>query len=196
MRHHLPLRLAGPILASFALGSCSGGGGSNPDNTSAGPIASPTPSPQSVYGIPALESLSIGDVEAIVSQAVLEAEAQGLNAVIAVSDRVGNILAVYEMTDASPTIRIRPGPNGEDTGFQGLDVPRAAAAISKAVTGAYLSSSGNAFSTRTASMIVQEHFPPSPFTAGLESGPLFGVQFSQLPCSDLVQRFGPDDSLT
>ncbi|MGB1069761.1 MAG: heme-binding protein, partial [Henriciella sp.] len=196
MRHHLPLRLAGPILAGLALGSCGGGGGSNPDNTSAGPIAPPNPGPQSVYDVPALESLSISDVESIVSQAVLEAEAQGIKAVIAVSDRVGNILAVYQMTDAEPTIRIRPGPNGEDTGFQGLDVPRAAAAISKAVTGAYLSSSGNAFSTRTASMIVQEHFPPGPYTAGLESGPLFGVQFSQLPCSDLMQRFGPDDNLT
>src|SRR5690606_14573115 len=53
-----------------------------------------------------------------------------------------------------------------------------------------LSSGGNAFSTRTASMIVQEHFPPAPTTAGLESGPLFGVQFSQLPCSDLNARLG------
>src|SRR3546814_3856870 len=53
-----------------------------------------------------------------------------------------------------------------------------------------LSSGGNAFSTRTASQIVQEHFPPAPTTVGLESGPLFGVQFSQLPCSDLVARFG------
>src|SRR5690606_26214215 len=52
------------------------------------------------------------------------------------------------------------------------------------------SSGGNAFSSRTASMIVQEHFPPAPSTAGLESGPLFGVQFSQLPCSDLAARQG------
>jgi hypothetical protein len=71
-----------------------------------------------------------------------------------------------------------------------LPAPAAAAgAIAKAITGAYLSSSGNAFSTRTASMIVQEHFPPSRAAIGLESGPLFGVQFSQLPCSDLNSRF-------
>jgi uncharacterized protein GlcG (DUF336 family) len=38
-------------------------------------------------------------------------------------------------------------------------------------------------------MIVQEHFPPSAATKGLEGGPLFGVQFSQLPCSDLNARF-------
>jgi uncharacterized protein GlcG (DUF336 family) len=71
-----------------------------------------------------------------------------------------------------------------------LGAPAAAAgAIAKAITGAYLSSSGNAFSTRTASQIVQEHFPPSRVAIGLESGPLFGVQFSQLPCSDLNARF-------
>ncbi|MBS0332361.1 MAG: heme-binding protein, partial [Proteobacteria bacterium] len=38
-------------------------------------------------------------------------------------------------------------------------------------------------------MIVQEHFPPAPASANLESGPLFGVQFSSLPCSDLTQRY-------
>ena len=37
---------------------------------------------------------------------------------------------------------------------------------------------------------MQEHYPPSVAAQGLESGPLFGVQFSQLPCSDLSTRFG------
>jgi uncharacterized protein GlcG (DUF336 family) len=74
--------------------------------------------------------------------------------------------------------------------LQGVAVPGAVAgAIAKAITGAYLSSAGNAFSTRTASMIVQQHFPPSQAALGLESGPLFGVQFSQLPCSDAMARF-------
>ena len=77
---------------------------------------------------------------------------------------------------------------------QNLSVPAEAAAIAKAVTGAYLSSGGNAFSSRTASMIVQQHFPPAPSTAGLESGPLSGVQFSQLPCSDLSARFAASGS--
>jgi uncharacterized protein GlcG (DUF336 family) len=61
-------------------------------------------------------------------------------------------------------------------------VPATEAAIAKAITGAYLSSNGNAFSTRTANYIVQEHFPPGVTDA--PGGPLFGVQFSQLPCSD------------
>jgi hypothetical protein len=57
------------------------------------------------------------------------------------------------------------------------------AATSKAGTGAFFSTSGNAFSTRTAGFIIQEHFPPAiDFRAG---GPLYGVQFSSLPCSDI-----------
>src|SRR5204862_171774 len=80
-------------------------------------------------------------------------------------------------------------PNGVNIDAQNLTVPAEVAAIAKAITGAYLSSAGNAFSTRTASEIVQQQFPPSPATTGLESGPLFGVQFSQLPCSDLAARF-------
>jgi len=73
-------------------------------------------------------------------------------------------------------------------------VPAELAAISKAGTAAYLSSQGNAFSTRTASQIVQENFNPGErFRAG---GPLFGVQFSQLVCGDFVRSesdgpFGP-----
>jgi hypothetical protein len=55
-----------------------------------------------------------------------------------------------------------------------------------AVTGAYLSSGGNAFSTRTASQIIQSHFNPE--ESNQPGGPLFGVQFSQLTCSDLVRH--------
>ena len=41
---------------------------------------------------------------------------------------------------------------------------------------------------------MQEHFPPSAAAVGLESGPLFGVQFSSLPCSDLNARFNGNAS--
>src|SRR3546814_1203890 len=94
------------------------------------------------------------------------------------------------MNGANQRLFVPRGPNGSTHDLQGVDLPAAVVgAIAKAITGAYLSSGGNAFSTRTASMIVQEHFPPSAATRGLESGPLFGVQFSQLPCSDLAARF-------
>ncbi|MGB3378586.1 MAG: heme-binding protein, partial [Allopontixanthobacter sediminis] len=127
--------------------------------------------------------------------AIGEARTRGLRSTIAVTDRVGNVLAVFAMSGAPATTTLSSkqiggiAAPGQGVGGQGAVVPSTAAAIAKAITGAYLSSGGNAFSTRTASQIVQQHFPPAPTTVGLESGPLFGVQFSQLPCSDLSQRF-------
>jgi uncharacterized protein GlcG (DUF336 family) len=141
--------------------------------------------------VPAQLALSQADVQQVITNAAAEAQARGLPANIAVVDRVGNVLAVFVMNGASQRLSVPRGPNGSMHDLQGVDVQGAVAgAIAKAITGAYLSSAGNAFSTRTASMIVQEHFPPSGAALGLESGPLFGVQFSQLPCSDLAQRFG------
>ena len=137
------------------------------------------------------QSLTVADVDQIVSQAVAEARAQVADdTVIAVVDRVGNVLAVYAMDPNNiPDVTITSGrgiPAGN--GLEGLTLPiTPLATISKAVTGAYLSSSGNAFTSRTASQIIQENFNPGEF--GQPSGPLFGVQFSQLPCSDLT-RFG------
>ena len=133
----------------------------------------------------ALDVLSAQDVERVVAQAVLAAQARGQRATIAVTDRVGNVLAVYAMTGAAATFQI-DGRRGVTGGLEGASLPSALAAISKALTGAYLSSAGNAFSSRTASHIVQENF--NPLEANQPSGPLFGVQFSQLSCSDIVRR--------
>jgi len=174
--------------AALALGACGGGGGGGAASTPTNPT--PPVVTAGPYALPGAESLSVADVQQVIAQAVNEAKARNTPAVIAVTDRVGNVLAVYSMTGALATATIRPGPGG-NLDVQGVVVPAAAAAISKAITGAYLSSAGQAFSTRTASMIVQEHFPPAPASAGLEGGPLFGVQFSSLPCSDLVARFSP-----
>lgn len=179
-------------VAALHLAAC-GGGGSGSSGGSGGGAPGPSPTPTTppagaVYGVPALEALSVADVQKIVAQAAAQAQADGRPATIAVTDRVGNVLAVLRMTGAPAQARIPAAADGSRQDVQGLDVPAEAAAIAKAITGAYLSSSGNAFSSRTASMIVQQHFPPAPSTAGLESGPLFGVQFSQLPCSDLAAR--------
>lgn len=185
------------LAGALALAGCGGGdGGQNPSPIGGGPAPTPTPPVQGrLFADPAQESLSGADVQRVLAQAIGEARARGLPSTIAVTDRVGNVLAVFAMTGAPGTTRLstkRIGGNaapGQEVGLQGADVPSTTAAIAKAITGAYLSSSGNAFSTRTASQIVQQHFPPAPTTAGLESGPLFGVQFSQLPCSDLSRRF-------
>ena len=190
----------GKITASLAamalvLSSCGGG---NSSGTTPAPSPTPTPNPTPPpaggnFTAPAQEALTVGEVQQIIAQAVGEAQKRNLPSVIAVVDRVGNVLAVFRMNGARALARTsamtEAGLNSPTIDAQGLDVPAEMAAISKAVTGAYLSSGGNAFSTRTASQIVQQHFPPAPSTRGLESGPLFGVQFSQLPCSDLSARF-------
>ena len=170
---------------ALLLASC--GGSDSPPSAA---VTAPAPTPSGVYAVPAPESLSVTDVQTIIAGAAAEASARSLPAIIAVTDRVGNVLAVYAMTGARATAVTTPAPNGDNIDIQGQTVPAGGAAIAKAITGAYLSSGGNAFSTRTASQIVQQHFPPAPTTAGLESGPLYGVQFSQLPCSDLSARFG------
>jgi len=125
-------------------------------------------------------------VQRILAQAVGEAQARNVRATIAVTDRVGNVLAVFRMNGAATTFTITGG-RGVGGGLENVNVlPDGFAAIAKAVTGAYLSSEGNAFSTRTAGQIVQQQFNPGEI--GQPSGPLFGVQFSQLSCSDLMRR--------
>ena len=185
------------LSTALLLSACDGGGapsssgGSSSGGSSGGSGGTSPPAvvtPVSVYAVPGSEALTIADVQKIISRAVAEAQSRTKPAVIAVTDRVGNVLAVYTMTGAPATATLRAAASGPNTDAQGVVAPAAAAAIAKAITGAYLSSGGNAFSSRTASMIVQQHFPPSPTTAGLEAGPLFGVQFSQLPCSDLSTR--------
>ena len=183
-------------IALLNLAACGGGGGSGGSGGGGGATPAPAPSPPPAppppagpfYTAPAAVSLSLADVQTVLAQAAAQARADSHPAVIAVTDRVGNVLAVLRMTGAPLAAAIPRAADGSQQDIQGLNVPAEAAAIAKAITGAYLSSSGNAFSTRTASMIVQQHFPPAPSTIGLESGPLFGVQFSQLPCSDLAAR--------
>lgn len=184
----------------LVLGACSKNDGSAASNTSsnnstastATASTSTTNNSGSLYNQPGSQSLSVSDVQTIIAQAVAEATAQGKPATIAVVDRVGNVLAVYTMAGAPATATIPSAPNpANNTDLEGLSVPSAGAAIAKAITGAYLSSGGNAFSTRTANEIVQPNFPPGPAYVNLDPGPLFGVQISQLPCSDLSTRYIP-----
>ncbi len=195
--------------SSILLATACGGGSPSTRDTAPAPTTDPAPTPpppaKVPFDVPQLESLTVTDIEIIIAQAVAEADARNQPAVISIVDRVGNVLAVFAMngtldTTTNDTETTRSGPSGlpaDNKGVQGIEiVPRSMTAISKAVTGAYLASMGNAFTTRTASQIVQEHFPPAPTTIGLESGPLFGVQFSQLPCSDLNRRAtNPDGTI-
>ena len=136
--------------------------------------------------------LTVEDIQKVIAQAVAEAQAQGKPATITVIDRVGNVLAAYRMTGAPRTQRV-DSERGVVGGLEGLEIPSELTAVAKALTAVYFSSEGNAFTSRTAGQLAQEHFAPGDITA--PSGPLFGVQFSQLPCSDISRRFngiGPD----
>lgn len=188
MKRRLRNAIGWTACMALGLAGCGGGGTGNPGGGSPSPTPTPTPT-GATYNLPAAAALSVADVERILSQAVTEAQARGQKAVIAVVDRPGNVLAVFRMTNAAPTALVRRAANGDNRDAQGQTIPTTAGAIAKAITGAYLSSGGNAFSSRTASMIVQQHFPPAPVATGLESGPLYGVQFSSLPCSDLTARY-------
>ena len=173
------------------LAACSGGG-SGGSTTAAEQAAVDNPAPT---GTPVTCGencfLSAVDVETVIAQAVAEAEARNIGATIAVVDRVGNVLGVFQSSNADAFITITStNEQGAPVtgGLESLNfIPAPLAAISKAITGAYLSTSENAFTTRTASQIVQENFNPG--ENNVPSGPLFGVQFSQLPCSDFSQRF-------
>ena len=153
----------------LALAACGGGGGEGGGT----PVAGPT------------NVLTVPDVERVIAQAVAEAQAQNAKATIAVVDRVGNVLGVFQMNGAAPfKISSQTGAQG---GLEGYNIFNPGlGAISMAITGAYLSSAGNGFTTRTASQIIQQHFNPQENKQ--PGGPLFGVQFSQLTCSDLIRH--------
>ena len=173
--------------AILGLTGCKGGGDSGPAADSSADTAD-----GGCTGFCASTStfLTQADVGNVIARAVAEAQARGVNATIAVSDRIGNVLGVFQMTGADATATITAGrspavlPPASGATLEGLTPASTLAAVSKAITGAYLSSEGNAFTTRTANQIVQENFNPG--ESNRPSGPLFGVQFSQLACSDLI----------
>ncbi len=129
------------------------------------------------------QSLTVSDVQTIIAQAVSSAVALNQRVTVSVTDNEGNLLGTFIMTAAPPTTLIRSvGTAGQ--GLENLVVPAGSASYSKAGTAGLFSTSGNAFSTRTASFIIQEHFPPG--VDNRPGGPLYGVQFSTLPCSDIA----------
>ncbi|MFZ2005780.1 MAG: heme-binding protein [Stellaceae bacterium] len=177
---HPAFRAAMAVLSVWCMapGGCGGGSGSGV-STSGVSTTAPTNPAAPVGGTS--PNLTEADVNTIMLQAVNEATARGKPATIAVVDRVGNVLSLTQMPGAPGMATITSGL-GNNTGLENVSVPTSLAAIAKALTGAYLSSNGNAFSTRTANYIIQQHFAPTVTDA--PGGPLFGVQFSQLPCSD------------
>ncbi|MBI1851337.1 MAG: heme-binding protein [Planctomycetes bacterium] len=143
--------------------------------------------------------LSQADVEAIITQAVTQAETLRVPVVIAVTDRDGNVLGAFRTIDyrveddrAFPLPPPDPSclaascvPDGSGLPFPLTDfcMARTADAISKAGTASYFQSNAEAFTTRTALAIVQDHFPAD--IRGTPGGPLYGVQFSSVVGTDI-----------
>ncbi len=161
------LLIAGGVLA----GCDSGGGASESDR------AMPMPT------FRAANPLTADDVRTIIAQTVTQAVVLDVAVTVVVTDRGGNVLGAFRMPGAAERATIDGIEGTPGQRLEGVDAPSELAALSKAGTAAFFSTSGNAFTTRTAGDIIQEHRPVSVmFTP---SGLLFGVQFSSLPCTDI-----------
>ena len=120
--------------------------------------------------------MEIADVRQVLAQGVKGAQllSSGTNRVIAITDREGYVLAVWDVNGAAA-----PNPTPS----------MVADAISKAGTAAFLSSNQHAFTSRTAAFIVQNHFPPA--IKNRPNGPLVGVNFSNMAFSDTNKYKAP-----
>jgi uncharacterized protein GlcG (DUF336 family) len=123
----------------------------------------------------AAAQLTLAEVQTVIAQAATRASQISTNSVIAVTDREGYVLGVWSVNGTTPTT----------SAFTDL----VANAIAKAGTAAYLSSDQHAFSSRTAGFIVQQHFPPG--VRNTPPGPLVGVNFSNLPFTDVNRLKDP-----
>ena len=120
------------------------------------------------------------DVQTIVANAASEAARIEPRAIIAVTDRDGFVLAVWDMGGRIPN----PVPPFSFSDRSKIALyGKLAAAITRAGTAAYLSSDQEAFTSRTAGFIIQQHFPPGVRNTG--NGPLVGVGLSSLFYSDV-----------
>src|SRR5580704_8192869 len=150
-----------PLLASLLL-SCGGG------NTASNP---PPPPP--------LVPLSTADVQLVVGNAAASLD---VGMVIAVTDRAGTILAVFENSGASPT----------STGNFGALVDSQELAVALARTAAFFSNDQAPLSSRTVRFLSGIHFPP-----GVDNAPnadLYGIENTNRGCP-LNATFNPGKTI-
>jgi uncharacterized protein GlcG (DUF336 family) len=120
----------------------------------------------------AAAQLTLTDVQTVLAQAVTRAAQIAPNSVIAVTDREGHVLGIWDVNGGA-------APSAAEI----------ATAVSKAGTAAFLSSGEQAFTSRTAGFIVQQNFPPG--VLNKPPGPLVGVNFSNMSFSDINKFKGP-----
>jgi len=147
-------RLVTASLLAFFAGGCMGVHVAPPGQAAAEPQTS-------------ANVLTAGDVQSIVQAA---AASVNVPLTIAVSDRMGNVLAVYLKANASVT----------SLGNFGQMQPSDQVAVALARSAAFFSNDQAPISTRTVRYISASHFPPG--IAGTESGPLYGIENTNRGC--------------
>ncbi|MGH9530203.1 MAG: GlcG/HbpS family heme-binding protein [Terriglobales bacterium] len=169
MRHlSLPSRFFLIVCAAGILClSCGGGANKLSPSNSADP-----PSPTAV-------PLTSADVSSVVQNAVMSVNAP---MVVAVADRAGSILAVFE-TQGAPATSI---------GNFGQTVPSDELAAALARTAAFFSNDQAPLSSRTVRFISGVHFPPG--VAGTPNGDIYGIENTNRGCT-LSASFLPGQTL-
>lgn len=118
------------------------------------------------------QTMTLSDVQTVMAQAVQEAKISAPNSIIAIVDREGHVLAVWDVNGGT-----MPPPTS------------VAAVVSFAGAASFLSSDEHAFTTRTAAFIIQQNFPPG--VPNRPNGPLVGVNFSSMAFTDTNKYKAP-----
>jgi len=113
--------------------------------------------------------LRAGDVQAVIQSAAASVNVSSM--VIAVTDRQGNVLGVFQ----------EPNAPGTSIGNFGASVSTTELAVALARTGAFFSNSQAPLSSRTVRFISGIHFPPGIMYTG--NGPLYGIENTNRGCS-------------
>ncbi|QTN33557.1 heme-binding protein [Akkermansiaceae bacterium] len=119
------------------------------------------------------QGLTVADVQAVIAQSVQESLAVSPDRLVAVVDREGFVLGVWDVNGGAQ-------PSATDV----------ARVVSTAGAAAFLSSNQHAFTTRTAGFIIQQNFPPG--VVNRPNGPLVGVNFSSMAFSDTNKYKAPE----
>jgi uncharacterized protein GlcG (DUF336 family) len=161
----IPASLIAGVLAMALIGC-----GGNP------PSAVPAPPP------PAVPALSAADVANLVEAAVTSVDSATI--AIAVVDRGGTVLAVYDKADVTP--------GATDLGNFGVPVSVNDLAVALARTGAYFSNDQAPLSSRTVRFISGIHFPPGVINA--PTSDLYGIENTNRGCT-LATNFLPSKAV-
>jgi uncharacterized protein GlcG (DUF336 family) len=136
--------------------------------TNSATVSSDPPSSSTPTSEPASSVLTAADVESIVTAT---AAAVNVPMVIGVTDRSGNVLAIYKKANAPATAIANFG----------MVEPSDQVAVSLAMSAAFFSNDQAPLSTRTIRFISASNFPPS--SAFSPSGPFYGIENTNQGCS-------------